>query len=339
MTDSRYSRQIRYREIGVDGQRRLGEARIAIVGIGALGTIETILARAGVGTLRLIDRDFVEPSNLQRQVLFTESDAAGGLPKAEAARSHLLSANSTIVIEARVKELTAATVDELLSDVDLVVDGADNFDVRYVVNDYCVRERKPWIYAAAVGTTGLLMPILPQESPCLRCLFEEPPPAGSAETCDTSGVLGSTTATIGALAALEALKIAAGRTDAVRRGLLQAELWENDLRAVGIATPRADCPCCAKREFRFLAPASGQLATSLCGRDAVQVTPSIRTGFEFDSVRSRLSAAYTLEDNGYLVRFQCEGVRVTLFRDGRAILSGTSDANLARAIYTRSIGT
>lgn len=337
--DPRYSRQMLYREIGRAGQERIANTRLAIVGIGALGTIEAaILARAGIGFLRLIDRDFVEPSNLQRQVLFDEDDATRGIPKAEAARSHLVAANSTVTIEARVEELDASTVDGLLKDVDIVVDGCDNFEVRYVVNDYCVRAKKPWIYAAAVGTTGLLMPVLPGETPCLRCLFEDPPPPGTAATCDTAGVLGPTTATIGALAALEALKLAAGRKDAVRRGLLQAELWDNDLRDIAMATPRADCPCCAKLTFPFLEVSASGVSAALCGRDAVQVTPRDRGGFDFAAVRARLAAAMPLDDNGFLVRFTSDGLRVTLFKDGRAIIAGTSDPVVARGLYARTIG-
>lgn len=339
MIDPRYSRQMLYREIGGSGQERIGRSRIAIVGIGALGTIEaSILARAGVGFLRLIDRDFVETSNLQRQVLFTEEDAERAMPKAEAARAHLARANSAITIDARAEELDAASAPALLDDVDLVVDGCDNFEVRYVVNDFCVRAGKPWIYAAAVGTTGLLMPVLPGESPCLRCLFEDPPPPGTAATCDTTGVLGPTTATIGALAALEALKLAAGRRDAVRRGLLQAELWENELRDVGIASPRADCPCCGKREFPFLEARAAGVSVALCGRDAVQVAPQRRTGFDFAGVRARLGSAMELEDNGFLLRFRVDGLRVTLFKDGRAIVSGTNDPVAARAVYAKSVG-
>lgn len=337
--DPRYSRQVLFREIGAAGQERIGKARVAIVGIGALGTIEAaILARAGVGFLRLIDRDFVETSNLQRQVLFTEDDAARAIPKAEAARSHLARANSRIALEARVEELDAASAESLLSDVDVVVDGCDNFDVRYVVNDFCVRAGKPWIYAAAVGTTGLLMPVLPGETPCLRCVFEDPPPPGTAATCDTTGVLGPTTATIGALAALEAMKLVAGRRDAVRRGLLQAELWDNELRDIGVAAPRADCPCCGRREFPFLEPKAASVSVALCGRDAVQVAPTRRSGFDYSAVRQRLTGALAVEDNGFLLRFHADDLRVTLFKDGRAIISGTSDPVAARALYAKTIG-
>jgi molybdopterin/thiamine biosynthesis adenylyltransferase len=335
--EDRYDRQQLFREIGKAGQTRIGEASIAIVGLGALGTIEaSLLARAGVGRLRLIDRDFVESSNLQRQVLFDEADAAAGMPKADAAKRHLEAANSDVALEARAVELNPGNVAELLGDVDVVVDGSDNFEVRYLINDHQVRGGKPWVYAAAVGATGLLMPVLPGTTPCLRCVFEEPPPPGAADTCDTAGVLGPTTATVGALAALEALKIVAGRRDAVRRGLLQLELWSNDLRDVPLTAPREDCPCCGGRAFPFLA-AAGRATTSLCGRDAVQVLPT-RAGFDYAAVRTRVKQARTVEDNGFLIRFADGDLRVTLFRDGRAIVKGTTDAATARSLYDRVIG-
>lgn len=337
--DPRYARQWLYSELGAQGQRKLSSSRVAIIGIGALGTIEaTLLARAGIGFLRLVDRDFVELTNLQRQVLFDENDAHLALPKAEAAKSHLLRANSTIRIEAVATELNPSTAKSLLDDVDLVVDGSDNFEVRYLINDACVERGLPWIYAAAVGTTGLLMPVIPGTTPCLRCVFEEPPPPGSAATCDTAGVLGMTTSTVGSLAALEALKILSGRADSIRRGLLQLELWSNELHAVTLENPRKDCPCCGRREFPFLTERRSSLATSLCGRDAIQVAPATRGPFDFDAVKLRLAGSVALRDNGFLTRFEHDGKQVTLFRDGRAIVKGTTDPSVARTIYARFIG-
>lgn len=337
--DPRYARQWLYSELGAQGQRKLNSSRVAIIGIGALGTIEaTLLARAGVGFLRLVDRDFVELTNLQRQVLFDENDARLALPKADAAKAHLERANSSIRIEAIASELNPSTAKSLLSDVDLVVDGSDNFEVRYLINDACVERGLPWVYAAAVGTTGLLMPVIPGTTPCLRCVFEEPPPPGSAATCDTAGVLGMTTSTVGSLAALEAFKILSGRSDSIRRGLLQLELWSNELHSVTLEDPRKDCPCCGRREFPFLAERSNSLATSLCGRDAIQVAPASRGRFDFDSVRQRLAGSVALTDNGFLTRFEHEGKQITLFRDGRAIVKGTTDPLVARTLYARFIG-
>lgn len=335
---NRYARQQLYREIGSAGQAGIASSSIAVVGVGALGCqAAAILARAGVGELRLIDRDLVEITNLQRQVLYTEHDAATEAPKASAARRHLLAANSAIDIVAHDVHLAADNIDEVLAGVTVVVDGTDNFEVRYLLNDWAVRAAVPWIYAAAIGASGLLMPVIPGETACLRCVFEDLPPAGSADTCDTAGVLGSTTSTVGALAALEALKVAAGRRDAVRHGLLQLDLWGNDLRAVDIAGPRPDCPCCGARQFPFL-EATDRATTALCGRDAIQVSPPRRLGFPFDQVKARIIAATHVEDRGILIRFAVDDIGVTLFRDGRAILRGTDDPLRARTIYDRFIG-
>lgn len=337
---SRYARQSLFREIGPEGQEKIGQSQIAIVGIGALGCQEAaILARAGVGHLRLIDRDLVDLTNLQRQILFTEKDAYLAAPKASTARDHLSLANSQIEIVAHDVDLDARNIARLLGDVDVIVDGSDNFEVRYLVNDFAISRRIPWIYAAAVGATGLLMPVLPGETSCLRCIFEEPPPAGAAQTCDTAGVLGSTTATVGALAAAEALKIAAGRTDAVRRGLLQLDLWANEERGVEISTPRAECPCCGAREFPFLDARTSGATTSFCGRDAIQVRPADPArGFAWDDVRRRIMDSVVAEDRGLLLRFHDDDLEVTLFRDGRAIVRGTVDPARARAVYARFVG-
>lgn len=336
----RYARQALFHEIGRDGQRRIESARVAIVGIGALGCQEAaLLARAGIGHLRLIDRDFVEASNLQRQILFDEADAARGAAKATAARAQLLRVNSSIEIEACVADLDAGNAAALLGDADVIVDGSDNFEVRFLINDFAVSRGIPWVYAAAVGATGLTMAILPGATACLRCLFEEPPPPGSQPTCDTAGVLAPATSAVGALAALEALKIAAGRPDAVRRGLLQLELWHSDVREIAIDQRREDCPCCGGRTFPFLAPRAGSASTQLCGRDAVQVRPAAGAAFDFEAVRQRLAAALPLQDGSELLRFAAGNLSITLFRDGRAIVKGTHDEDAARSVYARFIGT
>jgi molybdopterin/thiamine biosynthesis adenylyltransferase len=334
---SRYGRQALFAEVGAEGQARIERGDVAIVGVGALGCQEaTLLARAGVGRLRLIDRDFVEESNLQRQVLYVESDARDGLPKAEAARAHLARANGSIRIDAHVRDLTPSNVEALLAGASVVVDGSDNFEVRYLVNDWCVKSGTPWVYAAAVGTSGLTMPIVPRETPCLRCLFEDPPPPGTAATCDTVGVLGPTTSFVGSLAALEALKILAGRTDALRRGLLRAELWTNEISSVNLAGPMPDCPCCASGRFDFL-DAADVASTELCGRDAVQVRAP-RGAFDFARVRASIQGRPGVIDNGYLLRITDGELVITLFQDGRAIVKGTTDAGRARSAYARAIG-
>lgn len=335
----RYSRQALFHEIGEAGQKLIGKSRMAVVGLGALGCQEAaLLARAGVGFLRLIDRDFVEVSNLQRQILFTEKDAADALPKAVAAASHLTAANSEIEIRSEVRDLTASTVELLLADVDIIVDGSDNFEVRYLINDFAVRDGLPWIYAAGVGATGLLLPVIPGTTACLRCLFEDPPPAGSSATCDTAGVVGPLTSTVGSLAAMEALKLAAGRTDQVRRGLFQVDLWNNEFRAISVEQPREECPCCGRRSFPFLDVQEAGTTLELCGREAVQISPPPGMTFDLDAVRPRIARAVQVDDNGFLLRFSAEGLQVTLFRDGRAILKGTTDPSRARGVYARLVG-
>lgn len=336
--NARYGRQSLVAEIGAQGQARIEKSDVAIVGVGALGCQEAaLLARAGVGRVRLIDRDFVEETNLQRQVLYEESDARDALPKAEAARAHLSRANASIRIDAHVRDVTPSNIDALLSGVDVVVDGSDNFEVRYLVNDWCVKSGTPWIYAAAVGTSGLMMPILPRVTPCLRCLFEDPPPPGTAATCDTVGVLGPTTSLVGSLAALEALKILAGKTDAVRRGLVRAELWTNELSSVNLAGPTPGCPCCDLGNYAFL-DAADVGSTELCGRDAVQVRAPRGRTFEFERIRSALRAREDVADNGYLLRITDGELSITLFPDGRAIVKGTTDAGRARSAYARLVG-
>ncbi len=335
----RYSRQILYPEIGPDGQRRLGAARVAVVGLGALGCpAAALLARAGVGRLDVVDRDLVERSNLQRQTLYTDADAAAGRPKAEAAARALSEANPDVEIVPHLRDLSAADADAVLDGADAIVDGTDNFDVRFLLNDWAVKHDVPWVYAAAVGASGLTMPVIPGRTACLRCLFEEPPPAGSAETCDTAGVLGPVTTVVGALAALETLKLLAGREDAVRRGLLQLDLWHNDLRPVAVEGPREGCPCCGRREFPFLARGRGGTASSLCGRDAVSVRPAGDGAFDLAATRDRLQRAYRVVDVGSILRFDVDGLRVTLFADGRAIVHGTTDEARARAVYARTVG-
>ena len=338
-TEDRYSRQRLFAEIGDEGQTRVRAGHAVVVGLGALGCpAAALLVRAGVGHVTLIDRDIVEWTNLQRQTLFTEHDAANGSAKSAAAATALGAANSDVRLTPHVRDLDSTNVDLLLADADVVVDGTDNFAVRFLINDWCVRESRPWIYAAAVGANGLLMPVLPGTTPCLRCVFESPPPAGSTETCDTAGVLGPVTSIVGALAALEALKIVAGRRDAVRRGLLSLDLWPGDIRSIDMQTRRDDCPCCGARTFPFLERRPGG-ATALCGRDAVQVTPTSDAPFEFESVRQRLTRVTEVRDAGSLLRFDSGGLTITLFEDGRAIVHGTHDESRARSVYDRLVGT
>lgn len=339
---SRYSRQILFPEIGTAGQEKLRAARVTLVGCGALGTVlANTLVRAGVGFVRIIDRDYVELNNLQRQVLFNESDVAQGMPKAVAAAAHLAAVNSEVTIEPVVADVTASNIEALVEDVQLILDGTDNFETRYLINDVAVKRRIPWVYGACVGSDGMVMPILPHETPCLRCVFDRPPPPGVSPTCDTAGVLGSIVNIVASLQAVEALKILMGRLDAVNRHLLQIDAWTGRFDSFDMqAALEGDCPCCKRGQYDFLTGQSTWRAAALCGRDAVQVTPPPESHVDFDAVADRIVkvAHGTPQRNRYLLRFEVDDKQVTLFRDGRAIIKGTSEPDEARTLYAKYIG-
>jgi len=336
----RYARQTIFPEIGHDGQARLLGSRVTLVGCGALGTvIANVLARAGVGFLRIVDRDYVELSNLQRQVLFDEDDARDGAPKAVAAVARLRRINSTIAYEAVVSDFGPDNAEHLIRDVDLVLDGADNFEVRYVVNDACVKLDKPWVYAAAIASYGVVMPIIPGQTACLRCIFADPPPAGSVDTCDTAGVLGPVPGVIANLASAEALKLLVGATEALSRGLLWIDCWFNTIQRTPIEEPVPDCPTCQQRHFEFLDRAAAAPAATLCGRDAVQVRPTSPGEINLPALAGRLAAVGDVRQNPHLVRLVVPPHELTIFRDGRAIVKGTSDPAVARGLYARYVGT
>ncbi len=334
--DSRYSRQSRFAPLGAEGQERIRAARIAIVGCGALGTVEAeILVRAGVGRLRLIDRDFVEWSNLQRQFLFEESDAAEGLPKAVAASRHLARVNSEVSVEPVVADLTPANIEELLEDAELILDGTDNFEARFLMNDYAVSSGISWVYAAAVGSYGLKLAIVPGRAACLRCIYPEPP-AGSQPTCETEGVLGPVTAAIAALAVGDALKILGRGPDAVASRLTTVDVWSGEIRQTAAPERDPDCPCCARREFVHL---TGQRRApiSLCGRNAVQIHERFRP-VDLAELARRLSPLAAVRSNDFAVRASIDPYELTVFPDGRAIIKGTTDPAIARSLYARYVG-
>jgi adenylyltransferase/sulfurtransferase len=335
-TPERYSRQILFPPIGLQGQERLAAARIAIVGCGATGSALTaLLARAGIGYLRIIDRDYVEPSNLQRQVLFDEADASEGLPKAIAAARKVNSFNSQVVAEPHVADLTPANVEELLSEIDFVLDGTDNFETRYLVNDFAVSRKLPWIYAAAVAGYAVTMTILPGETACLSCIFPESP-RGMVETCDTSGILGPAVNLVASFAAAEALKLAVGARDKIRRTLLSYDVWLNQHAQISTAKPRLDCRTCGQHEFLHLG-GEGRPHITLCGRNSVQIHERQRP-IDFNEITRRLSPHGTVRRNEFILRFWREPYEMTLFPDGRAIIKGTSDTAIARSLYARFVG-
>jgi molybdopterin-synthase adenylyltransferase len=332
----RFSRQIRFAPCGPEGQARLAASTAVIAGCGALGTIQAaLLARAGVGTLRLIDRDYVEESNLQRQALYTEEDVRSGLPKAEAARRHLLAANSGISIEAFVADLNPDSADELLAGADVILDGTDNFETRFLINDFAVRDGIPWIYGAAVASYGIAMPVLPADSACFRCIYPEAPP-GAQPTCETAGVLGPVTSLIGSLQTMEAMKILAGREASVRRRIFTADLWNGPIRETAVPARDPDCQACARRDFVFL-NGRRRAPVSLCGRNSVQIHERMRP-VNLPGLASRLKGLGPVRANEFAVRFHDGEHEVTVFPDGRAIIKGTTDVGVARSVYSRYVG-
>jgi adenylyltransferase/sulfurtransferase len=337
--NERYSRQILFAGIGAGGQEKLLNSHVLIVGCGALGAAQAeSLARAGVGKLRIVDRDFVEFSNLQRQTLFGESDARERLPKAVAAKKRIGEINSVTKAEAIVADVNSSNVENLIRDCDLILDGTDNFQTRYLINDACIKNGKTWIYGAAVSSYGVTMTIQPNETPCLRCVFEEMPPAGSAATCDTAGVIQSVISIVAAVQVAEALKILTGNFAKLHRSLMQFDVWENEWRKIKLGKPNADCPACGLRKFDSLNAEAANFEAVLCGRNAVQIAPPSQTQIDLPSLAEKLKAVGAVKQNEYLVRLTTGEFEITIFRDARAIIGGTDDASVARSLYARFVG-
>jgi adenylyltransferase/sulfurtransferase len=373
--NDRYSRQILFPGIGAHGQHLLASAHVAIVGCGATGAAAaSLLARAGVGTLTLIDRDFVEPSNLQRQILFDESDALQSLPKAEAARRKIALFNSTVAVHSHIADLVPANIHELLAPAHLILDATDNFETRYLINDYAVQQSKPWIYAAAIGAYAATMTILPRPSgeknhlseptekmchpersaerevegpavasayaatnptPCLACLFPKPP-TGPVETCDTARNLATAVNLAASIQVTEALKLLTGQPHLLRRSLLSFDLWTSEHSEISASKPNPDCTVCGQRLFTHLA-GEGRPHITLCGRNSVQIHEHSRP-VDFAAMRDRLAPHGQVRFNDLLLRFERPPHTITLFPDGRALIQGTTDITLARSLYARFIG-
>jgi adenylyltransferase/sulfurtransferase len=334
--DDRYSRQVLFRGIGAEGQQKLAGARVAVVGCGATGSaVASLLARSGVGTLRIIDRDYVEPSNLHRQALFDESDAAESLPKAIAAARKIAAFNSQIVVEPQVDDLTPENVAPLLEDMQLILDGTDNFETRYLINDFAVQHALPWIYAAAVGSYGVTLNVLPGETACLACVFPEPP-GGTIETCETAGILNSAVNLVASVEASEAFKLLVGAKNQVRRSLLSFDVWWNERAEVAAAKPRPGCRACGQRDFIHLA-GEGRPHITMCGRNSVQIHERHRP-IDFAEMSQRLKPHGAVRHNDFVLKFWHEPYEMTLFPDGRAIIKGTSDTAVARSLYARYVG-
>jgi adenylyltransferase/sulfurtransferase len=325
--EERYSRQVLFPGIGQEGQHKLASAHIAVVGCGATG--------AGVGTIRIIDRDYVEPSNLQRQSLFEESDAAQSLPKAIAAARKISAFNSEIVIEPQVADLIPANVETLLDGVQLILDGTDNFETRYLLNDFAVKNFIPWVYTAAVSSYGVTLNVLPRQTACLACLFPDPP-RGAFETCETAGILNSAVNLAASIAVTEAIKLLVGADDKVRRTLLSFDVWTNERAEIRAERPRPGCRACGERDFVHL-EGEGRAHITLCGRNSVQIHERHRP-IDFSEVSRRLQPHGEVRHNDFVLKFWPGPYEMTLFPDGRAIIKGTADSAVARSLYARYVG-
>jgi molybdopterin/thiamine biosynthesis adenylyltransferase len=334
---SRYDKQILFGPIGKEGQQKFSRARVTVIGLGALGSmIANHLARAGVGFLRLVDRDFVELDNLQRQVLYDEEDVRAALPKAAAAAQKIARINSEIALDPRVCDVNYSNAEELARDVDLVLDGTDNFETRFVLNDACVKLGRPWIYGGCVGSYGMAMAVLPGEGPCFMCLLGGMPAPGTSPTCDTAGVLNTAVGVVASLEANEALKLLLGKREALTGGLQTLDLWTNAFQLVRIPRSPA-CPTCVGRTFPHL-EANPSTALSLCGRNAVQITPAPGASLDLAEAERKLAPLGKVRRNAYLLKFAVDGCELTLFPDARAIVQGTADLSKARSLYARYVG-
>ncbi|HEV3036330.1 MAG TPA: ThiF family adenylyltransferase [Candidatus Angelobacter sp.] len=335
-SEGRYSRQILFSGIKPEGQKKLSAARVTIVGCGATGScVANLLGRAGVGRLRIIDRDYVEPSNLQRQVLFDEHDASESLPKAIAASHKIAAFNSAISVHPDVADLTPENAESLLGEADLILDATDNFETRYLINDFAIKNNRPWIYAAAVGSYAVTMNVLPGETACLSCIFPAPP-QGAVETCDTSGILNSAASLVASIQATEALKFLVGAKEKLRRSLISFDLWSNDRAEIAARHPRADCATCGRHEFAYL-EGKGRAQITLCGRNSVQIHERHRP-VDFTEMTLRLEPHGEVRHNNFVLKFWREPYEMTLFPDGRAIIKGTTDKAIARSLYARFVG-
>ncbi|NOX57752.1 MAG: thiazole biosynthesis adenylyltransferase ThiF [Planctomycetes bacterium] len=350
LPDGRYARQTLFEPIGEAGQEKLGAASVLIVGCGALGTVQaSTLVRAGVGSIRICDRDYIELNNLQRQVLFDEQDIEQNLPKAVAAANKLSRVNSSVRVEPMVTDVNFKNIARLAEGCDLILDGTDNFETRYLINDFAIKEGVPWIYGAVIGATGLVMPILPGKTPCLRCVFENAPPAEMSPTCDTAGVIGPAVNVVASMQAVEAMKVLTGCDDDVIRKLISIDVWSGRVVQLGVTKPEdADgCICCDRRQFEYLQGEAGSFTTTLCGRNAVQISsPQISSSLSHTDDTNLEAIAQKLEQvasgdvkrSDYLVRAVVGEYELTIFKDGRSIIKGTKNADEARSVYAKYIG-
>ena len=334
---NRYSRQVLLSQIGEQGQQKLLNSSVLIIGCGALGTFAAnMLVRAGVGYVKIVDRDIVEYSNLQRQILFNEEDAKLKMPKAAAAEQHLKKINSLVKVEGIIKDISSSNIEQLCEGINIILDGTDNFETRYLINDISIKLELPWIYTGVIGTTGMTFNILPKGKPCLRCVFPEPPAPGSLPKCNTHGVLNAAVSLIGSIQVSESLKILLNDPD-VSKNLTTIDIWNSTYTNIRV---KADVTCCAceKQEYDFLSKKQVSWITNLCGRNSVQITPPKETNINLEELKSKLSEICEVNFSGFMLQISVENAKIIVFPDGRAIVEGTTDQSIARSLYSRFIG-
>src|SRR5262245_43961645 len=337
----RYSRQVLFSPIGEAGQQRLGRSRVLLVGCGALGSVVAeILTRAGIARLTLADRDYIDESNLQRQSLYTEDDCRQGLPKAIAAARHLGEINSGVELVPQVLDVNARSMESLVHNHDLIIDGTDNFETRYLLNDASLKWNLPWVYGACVGSYGLCLAFVPGLTPCLRCVLEQLPAPGSAPTCDTAGVIGPIVHLVASLETAEAMKILTGNLECLNRKIVCVDVWQNLISTLDLSRIERNghCPACGQRQFEFLEGKFEGRGQSLCGRKAVQIWRESPRAIDLRSIAERLARIGDVRCNEFLLRARIDGFEIALFRDGRGIVRGTEDLDEARRVYAKFIG-
>lgn len=336
----RYARQSAFHGIGSAGQEKLAQSRIMILGCGGLGSASaSILARAGIGFLKLVDRDFLELNNLQRQILYEEHDVKEGLPKVIAAQRQIEQINSTVQVEPIISDVNRFNIEVLIADVDLVIDAADNFETRFLLNDACVKHNRTWIYGAAIESFGLTMNIIPGKTACLRCVMDNIPQPGSVSTCETVGILGSIVCIIASIQSAEAIKIALDKQNEISRDLISIDIWNNSYQSIAIEKEKIqnNCPVCNQHWFEFLEGKQGTAFTALCGRNAVQILPYKESPLDLAKLAIHLSGLGVVKVNEFVIRFEIEGYEISIFPDSRAIVKGTTDAGIARSLYSKYI--
>ena len=337
----RYSRQILFQHIDEDRQKKLIDSTVLLIGCGALGTVSSsYLVRAGIGQLRIIDRDFIEENNLQRQILFDEDDILENVPKAIAAQKKLQRINPNIKVEGFVTDINYSNIEELTKDVDIIIDGTDNFETRFLVNDYCVKNSIPWVYGACIGSRGVVMNIIPSMTPCLRCVFETMPQIGSFPTCDTAGVIGPIAGIIASFQVTEAIKILTGNYDSVIKNLLEIDVWETNFRQIDISELKDtnNCPTCKLYNYEFLKAEVGIMTTLLCGKNAIQVMSRNIGNIDLRHLERRLVSIADVSCNDFMLKFKIKDHAFTVFPDGRAIITGTADTRIAKSLYSKYLG-